>query len=125
MASAALQYCKCFFRKKNTHAEPADLALLDEALHGLRPIALADIALDGIMQLVEIDHIFLQALEALLARPGDVRARPIFHADAVAHHVAAFAGNDCVSPLPGESFADDLFAAAVAVHVGSIEKVDA
>src|SRR5205823_1675114 len=125
VSSAALKNRQGFFRQKNAHAKPADLALFHQPLHGFRPIALADIVPDGIVQLVEIDHIFLQALQALLARPGDVLARPIFHADAVAHHVAAFAGDERVSPITGESFADELLAAAVAVNIGGVEEVDA
>src|SRR5207302_557862 len=55
----------------------------------------------------------------------DVLARPIFHAQAVADDIAAFAGHEQIFPIPGKSFADDLLAAAVAVNVGGIEKVDA
>src|SRR5438552_14808149 len=125
MSSTALQNCQCFFRQKNADAKPADLALLHQPPHRLRPVTLADVVLDWIVQLVEIDHVFLQALQALLARPGDVLARPIFHAHAVADDVAAFAGHEQIFPIPRKCFADDLLAAAAAVNVGGIEKVDA
>ena len=93
MSGTALQNCQRFFRQKNADAKPADLALLGQPLHGFRPVAIADVVLDRIVQLIEIDNIFLQAFQALLARPGDVLARPIFRADAVADDVAAFAGH--------------------------------
>src|SRR5438067_11713804 len=125
MSGAALQNCQRLFRQKNADAKPADLAVLYQPPHRLRPVTLADVVLDWIVQLIEIDHIFLQALQALLARPGDVLARPIFHADAVAHHVAAFAGDERVSPIPSKCFADELLAAAVAVNIGGVEEVDA
>src|SRR5207248_11028174 len=49
----------------------------------------------------------------------------MFHADAIADNVAAFAGDERVSPITGESFANELLPAAVAVNIGGVEEIHA
>src|SRR5438128_10175678 len=77
------------------------------------------------MQLIEVDHIFLQARETCFAGADDVLAAPVLRSDAVADDIANFGSDVNSVPFRRQRFTEDLFAAAVAVNISRIEKIDA
>src|SRR5205823_5190905 len=78
-----------------------------------------------IVELVKLDHVLLQPLQAGVAGLRDVLARPVLDGDAVPRNVAALAGHVSATPVLAERLAQHLFAAAVAVDIGCVEEVDA
>ena len=57
------------------------------------PVALADVMLVRVVELVKIDHILLKASQAGFTGLHNMLATPVFAADAVPHDVADFRSN--------------------------------
>src|SRR5207253_10914146 len=84
-----------------------------------------DVVYLGVMKLIEVDHIFLQALETCFAGADDVLAAPVLRSDAVADDIANFGSDVNSVPFRRQRCTEDPFAAAVAVNISRIEKIDA
>src|SRR5437588_10852681 len=109
------------------HGNPviADFAVLLQQLHGLGPVGVANVVDVGIVELVEIDDILLQPLEAGFAGTHEVLAAPILRGTLVTNDIADLGGDKDVLPFRAERLAENFLASAVAIDVGCIEEVDA
>jgi hypothetical protein len=112
-----------------------DLALLDEDVDRLPDLLEGGGAVD-VVELVDVDVVGLEPLEARVHRPPDVEGGQLVvvrPGGAVAGHVAVdLGGEDGLVAMRGalrEPVADDLLGTALvlapAVHVGGVEEVDA
>ena len=79
------------------------------------------------MNLVEIDIVGLEALQALVELKQDLLAREAFSVWLIAHHALGFGGDyDGLAARVGlEEPADHRFAFAAGINVGGIEEVNA
>ena len=111
----------------------ADFALGLQLFQGLEQVVFFQGVDAGVMDLVEVDVVGVQAAEALFAGKADkVRVELLgafLMADArgelVVEVVAELGGDDQVVAAVAEDFGQDFLAVALAVGVGGVEEVDA
>ena len=113
-------------------AEVADLALELELLEGFEQLVALQGTDAGVVDLVEVDVVGVEAAEALLAGELDELAVELLGPLAVAvagsrvvDVVAELGGDDQVVAPVAEDAGQDLLAVAVAVGIGGVEEVDA
>ncbi len=108
-------------------AEVKSFSLLDDAVESVHNF-LGGSGVIVTVDLVEIDVVGLEAAEAVFDGVVEVLTTEPFLVGVVTHRVVEFGGDDDFVAGDAESFdrtAEDFFADAERVHVGSVEKVDA
>ncbi len=101
----------------------ADLAVADKIAHR-RHRGLERRVVVLLVEVIDIDVIGAEALEARIARLDDPFARQAALVRSVAHCIGQLGGKDPAIALLGDRGADDLFGAAVVIGVGGIDEID-
>ena len=111
--------------RKRATTDHADLALAHEVAHGAERLVDVGQRVDSV-DLVQVDVVGAEAAQRVFTgaddpRPG--RAPAVEHV--VAHGVMQLRRDDDLVATVADPGADDLLGLAVAVHVGSVDEVDA
>ena len=104
-------------------ADVADLAGTDEVVERGQRLLERRLAVP-LMELVEVDPVGLEPLEARLAGGDQVMARIAAVVRPGAHREAGLGGDQHVAALLAQRLADDLFGRAGGIDVGGVDHVD-
>ncbi len=104
-------------------SEMTDLALANQITHR-RHRRLERRVVVLLVEVIDIDVVGAETLQARIARLDDPFARQAALVRSVAHRVAQLGGEEPAITLLGDRRADDLFGAAVIIGVGGIDEVD-
>src|SRR5947199_8164127 len=112
-------------RRRLAEPQVADLAALDQPLHGADGVLDGHRGIDAVL-VVEVDDVHAHALEARVARLGDVLGSAVDRGAPVGRpHLAELRGDHDSIPPPTNRAAEKLLVVAEAVHVRGIEEIDA